>query len=278
MDDYGVEWVVEDESGWSSSPPVRAVVQPRANADGAWGGPGFYDARVINLTGTAIAPDRVSMLAAKDRIKSAIGPRTAVQLQVAEAHLTRVASVRLSDQIDLADRGSYVFTWSLTLTATDPRRYAAEAASATVTLPSSVAAGRTYPRTYPIVFGGGVVEGGGGSAFIEQAGDYDATPAVITISGPIISPRIEHPQTGRNLTFDITLAWDETLVVDLGRQTALLNGTSSRAYTISAGSAWFMLVPGANELAFRGQAGTPPPDIDPAPVPQMIVTASSAWT
>lgn len=276
-DDYGVEWIVEVEDGWSSSPPVRAVVQARANADGAWGGPGYFDARVINLAGTAIAPDRLTMLAAKDRLKSALGPRGTVQLIVEEAHLTRTASVRLTDQIDLSDKGSYAFAWSLTVTATDPRRYSSDSMSETATLPTGLTSGRTYARTYPLVYGGGVV-GGGGSVFLTNEGDYDATPAVITFTGPVISPRVEHPQTGKNLTFDLTLAYDETLVLDLGKQTALLNGSANRVYTISAGSAWFMLVPGINELAFRGQAGTPPPGVDPPPVPQMIVTASSAWT
>ncbi|MEW9530754.1 hypothetical protein [Microbispora sp. NPDC049125] len=276
-DDYGVDWIVETEDGWSSSPPIRAQVEARSNADGGWGGPGFYDSRVVTLSGHAIAPDRMTMLAAKDRIKSAISPRSPVQLQVAEAHLTRVASVRLTDQIDLADVNSFAFTWAFTLTAVDPRRYDANPVTVTATLPVGLTAGRTYSRTHPVVYGG-VTPGGGGSVYIQNDGDYDETPAVITFVGPLVTPRVEHPQSGRSLTFDVTLDYDDTLIVDLKAKTALLNGAVNQAYTITAGSAWFMLTPGLNEFAFRGTAGTAPPDITPTPVPQMTVTAASAWT
>lgn len=276
-DDYGVDWVVTDEQGWSSSPPVRTSLEERGSGDGAWSGPGFYGSRVISLSGTAVAPDKATMLAAKDRLKASIGPRSLVQLQVAEEHMTRVANVRLSDQIDITDRSSYVFEFALALVAPDPRRYSPTPVTATAVLPATVVTGRTYPRVYPLGYGG-LVGGSNTSVFIDQAGDYDQTPATIVFTGPLINPRVEHPESGKHLTFQLTLGYDETLVVDLGNQTALLGGSSSRTYTISASSAWFQLQPGMNELAFRGVAGSAPPDITPTPVPQMTVTAYSAWS
>lgn len=277
VDDDAVEWVVTSEEGWSSSPPVRPTIGNRAASDGAWGGPGFYGARVINLSGMAKATSRNKMLAAKDRIKAALGVREPVTLTVQESHLTRIASVRLSDQIELTDVTDQIFSWSLTVVATDPRRYGETATTVTAILPVGLTAGRTYARTYPLVYGG-AVPGGSGSVFLANDGDFDQTPAIITFYGPLISPRVEHHQTDRSLTFDLTLAYDETLVLDLKRLTVLLNGVANRAYTISAGSTWFMLRPGANELAFRGQVGTLPPEVPSAPDPQMVVTASSAWT
>lgn len=271
-DNDGVEWVVEGEDGWSSSPPVRPTVAERSTGDGAWAGPGFYGARVITLAGRALATDRLSMLNAKERIKAAVGPRNLVPLQVDEAHLSRVAQVRLTDKIEISDRGAHSFAWQLILTAPDPRRYSVDEMEATAILPTTSTGGRTYPRTYPMAYGSAVV-GGSGSANLTQLGDFDETPAVVTFTGPLINPSVAHVQTGRTLTFELTLAAEETLVVDLGEQTALLNGSASRANTISPGSAWFLLVPGANELQFRGQAGTPA-EIQPT----MTVTASSAWT
>lgn len=277
VDDHGVEWVVETEEGWSSSPPVRATVGERSGADGAWGGPGFYGARIVNLVGKARGTTRLEMLAAKDRIKASIGVRDPVTLKVEEAHLTRVASVRLSDQIDLQDMTERVFIWSLTLIAIDPRRYGETVTTVTAFLPVGLSSGRTYMRTYPMVYGG-AVSGNSGSVFVTNEGDFDQTPATITFYGPLISPRVEHPQTDRALTFDLSLGYDETLVVDLKRLTVLLNGVANRAFTISAGSVWFMLEPGVNELAFRGMVGNVPPEVISPPEPQMVVTASSAWT
>lgn len=277
VDEYGVTWICEDEKGWSSSPPVRPIVEERQNADGAWSGPGFYGSRVINLSGRAHIADQVGMLQAKDRIRGAVNARKLVQLRVDEMHLSRVSDVRLTDTIELADQGAHMFTWQMTVTAPDPRRYLAESVTEETTLPATSTGGRIYDRTYPLVYGGG--SGGGiGSVYLDQWGTYDETPAVITIVGPVISPRVEHIQTGRSLTFDLTVEYGQTLVLDLATKTALLNGTANRAADLSAGSGWFMLVPGVNELAFRGQAGSLPPEADPATQPVMSVTAAPAWT
>lgn len=269
-DDYGVDWVVEAEDGWSASPPVRTTLEEKKSGDGSWAGPGSYGARVINLVGKAIATDRLSMLAAKERLHAAVGPRSLATLRVDEAHLSRVAQVRLSDQIDIADIGSQAFSWSLTVVAADPRRYDADPSTATTGLPPSYA-GLTFPITFPLSFGA-VTGSGSGSVTINQRGDYDETPAVLTFVGPVINPSATHVQTGRGLYFALTLNAGESLVVDLGAQTALLNGSASRVFTLTSASAWFMLLPGLNEIQFRGQdpgSGSPP---------MLSVTASSAWT
>lgn len=273
LDEQGVTWIVEKEEGWSSSPPTRPTIEDRQNADGAWSGPGFYGPRVINLSGRAIAPDRLTMLAAKDRIKASINARAPGLLQVDEAHLSRMSMVRLTDRIDINDETAQVFNWGFTLTAPDPRRYAIESVTASTILPTGLTAGFTFPAGFPLLFGGLPSGGTTGSVFVTNDGDFDYTPATIVFSGPIASPSVAHVESGRTLTFDLTLAADETLVIDLLRQTVLLNGSANRAYTRAAGSAWFWLQPGSNQLVFAGSpSASPPPD------PSMTVTAASAWT
>lgn len=268
-DDWGVDWVVEAEDGWSASPPIRPTLEDKKTGDGSWAGPGYYGARVVNLVGKAIASDRLSMLAAKERLHTAVGPRSLATLRVDEAHLSRVAQVRLSDQIDIADIGSMAFQWGLTVVAADPRRYAADPMFATTGLPPTYS-GLTFPITFPLDFG--TASGSGtGSVVVNQQGNFDETPATITFAGPVVSPRVTHLQSGRTLAFDFTLNEGETLVVDLGEQTALLNGTGSRIYTMTPSSAWFMLAPGLNEMAFRGE------DPGTGTAPMMFVLASSAW-
>lgn len=274
-DAFGVDWVVTGEDGWSSSPPVRPTQEDKQGGDGAWSGPGLWSARVVTLSGTAIAADRASMLAAKRRLKSAVGPRVLTPLQVDEADLSLTSLVRLSDQIQITDKGSVGFTWSLIVVAPDPRRYATSSTTQSTGLPSSATSGRTYPRTYPYTYGGGT-GGQTGSVYFTQDGDFDETPAVITVYGPVINPTVSHVQTNRTLTFTITLADGEYLVIDLLARTALQNGMSARGSAVTPGSAWFMAVPGLNEFQFRGQAGTSL--TDPPTTPSMTVTAASAWT
>lgn len=274
-DASGVDWIVEDEQGWSSSPPVRPQQEDKVAGDGVWQGPGNYGARVITLAGTAVAPDRVSMLWAKEAIKAATSPRTLTPLVVDEAHVSRTAMVRQTDVVQIADLGADAFTWSIILTAPDPRRYSIGDMPQSTGLPATTVAGWTYPRVYPRLYGG---SGGAaqGSVFFTQAGDYDATPAVITFSGPLITPTVAHVQSGRALSFDLTLGQYDTLTVDLDAGTALLNGSASRVNTLTPGSAWFYLTPGSNELQFRGAAGTTTDGSTPNP--QMTVAAASAWT
>lgn len=252
LDDFGCAWVVEDEDGWSKNPPVLAVAEDRTGGDGAWTGPGQFGPRTVTLSGRCICPDHEAMLAAKDRIAGVASVRDLTDLVVEEAHLTRRAAVRLSDPADPKDQGRLVFSWSFSVTAGDPRRYAIEPETGTTPLGATAAAGRTYPRTYPMSYPEAL--NGTGWVTIVQAGNYDRTPGEIRFRGPVASPGVHHLQTGRTLTFaGLTLSAADELVVDLGAGTAILNGAASRVGMLSPSSAWFLLVRGVNEFAFRGE-------------------------
>lgn len=275
LDPAGCAWICETEDGWSSSPPARPTQQDKTLGDGTWAGTGYYAGRLITLTGTCVAPDQIAMLNAKDAIKAAVGPWSPVTLQVDElTGLSRIAQVRLSDKIELQDKGNIAFTWQMGLFAPDPRRYQNFAVQLATGLPPGTTTGRTYPRTYPDIYGGAGLTASGSVVFY-QIGDYPTAPAVITIYGPVINPTIQHTQSGKQLMFALTLAYNQFLVVDLGAQTALVGGTANVVNTVTASSAWMMMMPGANEFRFRGQAGLSPAGLNVQP--SMVVVASSAW-
>jgi hypothetical protein len=272
LDDTGVAWIVTSEDGWSSSAPARPSQADKTIGDGTWAGQGFYAGRLVNLQGTAVAPDRISMLWAKEALLASFGPWDLTTLEVAEAHLTRTARVRLSDKIEIQDKGGWAFTFAFGVLAPDPRRYGA-ASEITVSLPAGSTTGRAYPRTYPMLYGGG---GGGGVAQWVNAGTYaKGAPAVITIFGPVITPRVNHDQSGSHLQFGLTVPYGQFLVVDLAAQSAMLGGTANRTGTLSTDSAWFLLPPGQNELRFNGQAGANPDGSTGSP--WMTVQAAPAW-
>jgi tail protein len=274
-DDTGCTWTVEKEDGWSSSPPARPSQQDKTIGDGAWSGTGYYAGRVITLSGTCVAPSQLAMVMAKDAVKAAIDPHDLSVLQVAELHMTRQAQVRLSDEINLQDKGPIAFTFQVGLFAPDPRRYAANAVSLACGLPAGATVGRAYPRTYPKLYGGAGLTPSGSVVFY-QTGNYKTTPGVITFYGPLLSPQVIHAQSGKSLTFNITLNYQQTLVVDLGAQSALVNSTQSVIQQIGTGSAWFMLAPGQNQLLFRGQAGVAPPGSGAVAAMQLV--AAPAWS
>jgi hypothetical protein len=82
------------------------------------------------------------------------------------------------------------------------------------------------------------------------------TPLRAVFSGPYISPGLTSEAAGRSLDFDLTLASGDQLTVDTGTREVLLQGTSSRLYTIRPGSQWFQLVPGPNDLRVNGDGSS----------------------
>lgn len=276
LDDSGVSWICTDEAGWSSSPPARPSQTARTTGDGTITDTGFYDGRLVTLQGTCIAPDQTTMLLAKLAIKQVIKPRNPVTLRVDELHLSRQISVRLYDQVNITDQGSSAFKWQVGLFAGDPRLYSVNTVSVECELPGEGpgAVGRVYPRAYPRVYPGGGA-GEAGQVTFDQQGDYDLTPAVITVAGPVINPVIQHAESGSQLAFNLAVNYGQELVVDLGSASATLQGDPASGFLLP-GSAWFMLAEGANQVQFRGSPGAGPGGGPGSP--RMTLTASSAWS
>jgi hypothetical protein len=267
-DDAAVDWVVTSEEGWSSAPTSRTNVEDRPAEDGGYDAPSFDSARIITLSGTAIAPHRRGQNEAKDRFNGAApsGPSLYV-LTVQEEHLARRAYVRRSGDPKISDKGSTAFDWSLTLVAADPRKYAEDESSGAMAAPTLLVSGRTYGRVYPMYFG--AIVNGASSVVVDNRGNYP-TGAVVQIRGGLTRPTITNLRSGENLGFDLTLRADDVLTVDLLARTAVLNGSASRRRTITSGSSWWLHNPGLTPLRL---SGTPTAQ----GTPSMTVTYRSAW-
>ncbi|MFG1976964.1 fibronectin type III domain-containing protein [Nonomuraea fuscirosea] len=174
-DAAGVEWVVEDEEGWSAGPEARTLSADFDSGDGGFSGPGRYGGRTVILSGKAVAPSRMAMLAAQERLNGELYPAAAVMLRVVEGHLTRQARVRVSGDVEITDRGSRSFEWTVTVRAADPRRYAVRGFHAEV----EFAPAQTT-----------------GAATITLAGDYLAVPGALRLIGPVANPVIRHEELG----------------------------------------------------------------------------------
>lgn len=112
--------------------------------------------------------------------------------------------------------------------------------------------GRTYPRSYPRVYGSA---GTGGIVAAANAGSV-AVPWQATITGPWVNPTILHVASGRQLTINVTLAAAEILTVDSAVQSILLGGSASRFSSLVQPASWFSLLPGSNDIRFGGASGS----------------------
>ncbi|MFI9845072.1 fibronectin type III domain-containing protein [Nonomuraea sp. NPDC051941] len=174
-DSAGVEWIVQDEEGWSAGAEAITLGADNDSSDGGFSGPGKYGARLVTLSGVALAPSRVQMLAAQERLTQAIGPAEAGVLRVAEAHMTRQARIRLENQVEITDLGSRAFGWTIVVKASDPRRYAVRGVYAEV----EFAPAQTV-----------------GSTTITLSGDHPQIPARLRLIGPVADPVIRLEELG----------------------------------------------------------------------------------
>ncbi|MFL6072743.1 MAG: phage distal tail protein [Mycobacteriales bacterium] len=248
VDDDGVEWWVTEEDGWSGPPEIRLDLAARPQRDGSFDAPSFLGARIVTLTGTAVAPDPDTKERAKDRLAALLADgSTLADLTVQERTVVRTARVRLSGQTKITDETPYTFTWSVQLTAPDPLRYGAATYTASCGLPQP-AHGITFPiAAWPLDFG----QPAGGALPLPNAGTAASWP-VWTVTGPCDNPAIRNASTGEWLAFGLSLAGGDTLWVDTAARTVRLgapDGPSRRA-ALLAGSSWFGLPPGRTTVTF----------------------------
>jgi hypothetical protein len=248
LDDSGVEWWVTNESGWSSTPPVRLELANRPQRDGTFDAPSFRGARVVTLEGTAIAPDADTKERAKDRLAAVLADGSALaELAVTERLMTRRALVRLSSETKIADTTPYTFAWSVQLTAPDPFRYGAQQYTALSGLPKP-GNGLVFPLTGWGTTGLDFGEPSDGALSLSNAGTVTTWP-VWTITGPCVEPVVRNSATGESLGFGLSLGDGDVLVVDVAARTVRLNGASRRA-SLLPGSTWFGLRPGNTGVEF----------------------------
>lgn len=266
-DDYGVDWVVTGETGWSSGAPVRRDSTPREYDDGDWDQPQYLSGRLVTLEGVAAAPDQTAQNTAKDRLLAVCTGRDLTALTVTEKHLARTAQVRLAADTKITDVGPLGFRWSLALYAPDPRRYAtAETVGSVALVTDATIGGRTYPRHYPLTYTG---TGATGTYLAVNAGTYQTLP-VLTIYGAITNPSVEHVPSGRTLTVNLALGATDYVVLDRSTKTVVLNGSADRTGSLPFDAAWFELDRGTTQLKFRGTAGT-------GGAQRLDVAYTSAW-
>lgn len=264
-DDFGVDWTVTSEDGWSSRPAPRLNDTDRDDADGDYTGQATYSSRTITLQGTAVATSPIGMNLAKDRFLAA-GATLNQDLLFMEygRALIRQAMVRPSDQWRAADHGPIAFDFQVVVKAADPRKYSAFEKSLEMVLAhdppdagdiyidqftynyATVSSGWPFPWPFPWRFGQVI----GGSYTLNNDGSYTTLPTYL-ITGPVSFPAIINATTGEALTLNISLLTGESILVDVASEAVLLNGTTPRQSVIGLNSRFPTLVPGPNRLIYQ---------------------------
>lgn len=233
IDGEGVAWYLQTLDGWDS-PEVRASWTDREGDHGAWASPAYYGSRPITLGGTIVAPSRVLLEQAMDQLRAAVG-LTDTLLVVYES-TPKQALVRRSGKPLMQYVTDTRATYSVLVTAADPRRYGTALLTATTKLPSTTG-GLTLPAAAPWLLSATVVAG---QVDAVNGGDFETRP-VITITGPVVAPQIQAQMPDgsvRLMTFGQDLGAGDVLVIDTDAHTVMLNGSVSRRRFLTVPSGW----------------------------------------
>lgn len=246
----GSQYAVTVLAGLDDLPDVRAEDVARPGQHGDYTGPDYTGPRVIQL-GLGLRGDSPDDLRALTvALRNATQPqRQPAALQFLDQDILVWAKVRKRSLPYDAERLWRLGDAALELYCADPYLYGLDEHSASTTA-YSPAAGRTYPLVHPRTYGSA------GTSGRVTAVNNGASPAypVLRLDGPVANPAIEQVNTGSLLVLDATLQAGEYLLIDTRSRAVLLMGSSPRRSWVRAGSAWPLLQPGSNELAYRGSA------------------------
>jgi hypothetical protein len=250
VDAGGVAWFLQSLEGWDS-PEVRAEFQEREADHGAWASPVYLGSRPVTLSGTVEALDRASLDTALDQLYAAAA-LTDTTLTVWES-TPKQATVRRSGKVLAQHVTDRTATWSVLVTAADPRRYGTTLQSGTTGLPSTTG-GLTFPITFPASFSATTVSG---QINAVNSGSIDTRP-VLTITGPVVAPTVSalYPDgTLRQLIYSQDLVSGDVLVIDTDAHTVLLNGSVSRRRFMTVSAGW-PTIPAGSSVNFQFQSST----------------------
>lgn len=139
---------------------------------------------------------------------------------------------------------------TVVLEATDPRIY--DATLQTLGLsPGSASGGLSFPLHWPLSFGTAT----SGTIQAVNAGTFETRP-VITLTGPLTTPKIINTSTGQFTQLDLVLANGQTATIDYLART-IVNSTGGSLYsTLDPTSQWWTLAPGTTNIQFQASSGS----------------------
>lgn len=230
VDDAGVAWTVGADGlqGWDSA-EVRTQITQREADHGAWQGPIYLGERPITLAGTITAPDQARLDGAIEQLLAAVSLTDTV-LTVYET-IPKQCTVRRSGKPLTPRITDCIATYSVMVTAGDPRRYSTVQGSGSTGLPVTTG-GLVLPATMPWTLSAVTVRG---EIDITNDGTFSTRPQFV-ISGPVTQPQVAtlYPDgTIALLAYSDTLGAGDNLVIDTDAHTVMLNGTASRRRYLS---------------------------------------------
>ncbi|MDT0473013.1 phage tail family protein [Streptomyces sp. DSM 41014] len=249
----GSQYAVTGVDGLDDLPDIRSEDVDRPGQHGDYTGPDWTGPRTITLKLGLRGRSPDDLRALSLALRAATQPqRQPAPLQFLDQDMLVWAKVRKRSIPYDAEYLWSIGDAALELYCADPYLYGLTEQSESTTA-YSPSAGRTYPLVYA---GSGRTYGAAGTSGRITAVNGGASEAypVLRIDGPVAAPAVEQVTSGAILQIDATIQAGDFLVIDTWTRAVLLGGTSPRRSWVRAGSTWPTLLPGPNEVAYRGNA------------------------
>lgn len=278
VDDNGVDWFVNQDSGWFDAADVRVFDEDKVNGDGTYSSPSLGSSRVITLAGYAQAPTPEAAEWARNQINALCRRGHLFPLLVEEPVIDKTAMVKRAGGRATPHKASK-FDFQLILVAPDELKYSVALHTAGTGLALDAPGGVQWggpTGTTGVRWGGptgstGLVyqsgSGENGVVDLVNNGTADA-PITFSVVGPVVSPSITRTDTGESIDWPGTVPAGSVLEIHTGRGSVRLNGGNQRPLLTSAD---FFTVPAGSsiEVAFRSPT--------PSPTAQLVAVWPDAW-
>ena len=249
----GSPYQILSVEGLEGLPSVRNQDDNRGYQDGMFSGRDFLGGRTIAITFQTFASGATSAQTNFNTIQAKLLPQTSGTTplyfilppsgeQFVDA---RVRVLRTS----VDPNYTYgMITSQVEFFCPDPNYY--DSTLQTAVMVVSDPPGRTYNRTYNLVYGSGSYAT---TTNITNNG-WATTYPTITLTGPITNPTLGNTTTGEYLLLSGTFANTDSLVIDLYNKLITLNGVSARNL-LSTGT-WFAAPAGTSQYYLTGSLTT----------------------
>jgi hypothetical protein len=249
--------------------PYRSQTHDREGVDGGYVDAEFMTMRTITIEGQIFtSPFQVETFL--DQLKANFRPSRVDQ----PFYFQTDAGLRVAWGKSLGinypkdqNRRLGITDFQVQILCSDPRLYEPYPITSSISLEGVITTGRSYPKTYPILYGAAV----GDNALSFVVGGNRDTPAKLRINGPVLNPEILYDNLDVLFSFDTQIDDGDYIEIDLGTRSVLLNGATPRRNMMHLIGSWYLLEPGQNNFRFFG-IQTPP-----TPEATFQVTTYSAW-
>lgn len=247
--------------GW---PDVRAVVNPRTNADGMIDTTAWFGARTVSLN-LALNGNKGACAVLRDQLAAFVHPARRPVLTFQEDFDTRIRAMSLRGAQSGAPISHRLFNQMAVSWLCPNGIMEASVGKVTTVFASSssgTVTGIVFPITFPITFPSYPVEG---QATVVNAGTADAYP-ILRMYGPIVDPYIDQIGLGQRLAFTgLTIPAGSYVEINTRTKTVLFLSDPNQSqydkidYTVSS---WWRLLPGVNLIRYQGASFSPPANLE----------------